>query len=180
MLLLPMSEVLALLLARPPPAHTIGTQGKMPAQKDDLSLSHSDGDNGCSDDGDDDYVWTSGVCPSHKRRHQRQQCQQQQHDSVQDINSCDSETHLSSKRRKVDPADEGVTTDPGSGVTAGPAWPAPGKWAGPTLVVTPPAILQQWVSEAKRHAPGLSVHIYDGLKWQRAQAETEQRKQQGR
>jgi hypothetical protein len=36
------------------------------------------------------------------------------------------------------------------------------------------------VNEAKRHAPGLSVVVYDGLKWQRSQAEAAARKQQGR
>lgn len=59
-------------------------------------------------------------------------------------------------------------------------WPAPGKAAGGTLVVTPPAILQQWAREAARHAPGLQVVVYDGLKWARAQAQAEARKQQGR
>jgi hypothetical protein len=36
------------------------------------------------------------------------------------------------------------------------------------------------VNEAKRHAPGLAVVVYDGLKWQRSQAEAAARKQQGR
>jgi hypothetical protein len=36
------------------------------------------------------------------------------------------------------------------------------------------------VNEAKRHAPGLSVVVYDGLKWQRSQAEAAARKQLGR
>jgi hypothetical protein len=42
----------------------------------------------------------------------------------------------------------------GSGGCDG-SWPAPGKWAGATLVVTPPAILQQWVAEAEKRTTGL-------------------------
>eukprot|EP00775_Hariotina_reticulata_P011459 gene11459-11605_t len=40
--------------------------------------------------------------------------------------------------------------------------------------------LQQWVNEAARHSPGLKVVVYDGLKWQRAQAEAESKKKMGR
>jgi hypothetical protein len=49
-----------------------------------------------------------------------------------------------------------------------PAWPAPGRRGGGMLVVTPPAILQQWANELGRHA-GLRVVVYDGLKWHRQQ-----------
>ena len=32
-----------------------------------------------------------------------------------------------------------------------------------TLIITPPTILQQWMSELKRHAPSLKVHHYTGI-----------------
>jgi len=35
---------------------------------------------------------------------------------------------------------------------------------GATLVITPPSILQQWISEVKRHAPHLKVMHYEGVK----------------
>lgn len=45
------------------------------------------------------------------------------------------------------------------------------SWAG-TLIVTPTAIQQQWISELARHS-GLSVVVYDGLKMHRENAEKE-------
>lgn len=33
-----------------------------------------------------------------------------------------------------------------------------------TLIITPPSILQQWISELNRHAPSLKVFRYDGIK----------------
>lgn len=38
------------------------------------------------------------------------------------------------------------------------------KSSGATLIITPPAILEQWKEELKRHAPSLSVHHYTGIK----------------
>ncbi|KAJ6186951.1 hypothetical protein N7519_001859 [Penicillium mononematosum] len=35
---------------------------------------------------------------------------------------------------------------------------------GGTLIITPPAILEQWKQELKEHAPTLSVHHYNGIK----------------
>jgi hypothetical protein len=52
-------------------------------------------------------------------------------------------------------------------------WAGEGKYAGPTLVVTPPAILQQWCNELAEHSH-LQVVVYDGLKWQRKEAERAQ------
>ncbi len=48
------------------------------------------------------------------------------------------------------------------------SWPAAGRTGGGMLVVTPPAILQQWVNELRRHS-GLTVEVYEGLKWHRQQ-----------
>ncbi|KAJ5347734.1 uncharacterized protein N7506_000987 [Penicillium brevicompactum] len=38
------------------------------------------------------------------------------------------------------------------------------KASGATLIITPPAILEQWKQELNRHAPSLSVHHYTGIK----------------
>ena len=38
------------------------------------------------------------------------------------------------------------------------------KSSGATLIITPPAILEQWKEELKKHAPSLSVHHYTGIK----------------
>ena len=38
-----------------------------------------------------------------------------------------------------------------------------GRLQGPTLIVTPPSLLQQWHSELTEHAPVLKVEVYDGL-----------------
>lgn len=37
------------------------------------------------------------------------------------------------------------------------------KPSGATLIITPPAILEQWKQELNRHAPSLSVHHYTGI-----------------
>ncbi|KAJ5172305.1 hypothetical protein N7492_004898 [Penicillium capsulatum] len=36
--------------------------------------------------------------------------------------------------------------------------------SGATLIITPPAILEQWKQELEQHAPGLRVHHYTGIK----------------
>ncbi|EKV08541.1 SNF2 family helicase/ATPase, putative [Penicillium digitatum Pd1] len=38
------------------------------------------------------------------------------------------------------------------------------KPTGATLIITPPAILEQWKQELKEHAPNLRVHHYNGIK----------------
>jgi hypothetical protein len=73
------------------------------------------------------------------------------------------------------------TAAAGGGSSAVLQWAAAaGQWSGGTLVVCPPSILQQWVSEAARHSPQLKLVVYDGLKWQRAQADAESRKKMSR
>lgn len=39
------------------------------------------------------------------------------------------------------------------------------KKTGTTLIITPATIIRQWQSEFKRHAPGLRVAIYSGIKY---------------
>lgn len=43
---------------------------------------------------------------------------------------------------------------------------------GATLIITPSAILQQWESELKLHAPSLKVTTYRGIKASKGKAES--------
>jgi E3 ubiquitin-protein ligase SHPRH len=52
-------------------------------------------------------------------------------------------------------AEAGTNCNDGSGVTV--------SKSKATLIITPPAILEQWCSELARHAPALKVHVYNGI-----------------
>lgn len=164
LLVLQCAEVLALLLARPPPAGVKGTRGVTAA-----ALTYDDYDDG----NDDDFIWMSGFKRPRTQRQQRRQPQQllqQQLEQTFDAKHSDRQP-----RQQV--SGSGLKSET---MSSAMHWPSPGQWAGGTLVVAPPAILQQWVSEAQRHAPGLTVEVYEGLKWHRAQQEAQQRKTQAR
>eukprot|EP00798_Chlamydomonas_sp_ICE-L_P012661 gene12660-15894_t len=64
---------------------------------------------------------------------------------------------------------------PGHGFQFGTADQA-GLIRGPTLIVTPPNLVQQWVGELNQRAPGLSVVVYDGLKEYELECKRAQRK----
>ena len=48
------------------------------------------------------------------------------------------------------------------------------KPSGATLIITPPAILEQWKQELEQHAPSLSVHHYTGIKRGTAQSKSDE------
>jgi hypothetical protein len=108
-------QVLALLLARPAPAHLRNTKGKPLAAAAATRDHDSDSDRGVdSEDANDSDYADGGQMFKHWR------------------------SKTGKRRRKTARAAAAAAGDE--------VWPAPGKWAGGSLVVTPPAILQQWVS----------------------------------
>jgi len=131
-------EVFSLILARPPPAHILGKRAAgndQPQGRDDADV--SDHDIASDDSYDDCPLFERPDVAAAKRRRKA-------------AASKDTSQHQETAREQA-AADGHI----GLGSMSGTSWPAPGKWAGATLVVTPPAILQQWVSEASKRTSGL-------------------------
>jgi hypothetical protein len=117
-------QVLALLLARPAPAHLRNTRGKPLAAAAAATRDHdSDSDRGVdSEDADDSDYADGGQMFKHWR------------------------SQKGKRQRKAAPAAAAAGAANLATAAGGDVWPASGKWAGGSLVVAPPAILQQWVS----------------------------------
>ncbi|KAK9811031.1 hypothetical protein WJX73_007955 [Symbiochloris irregularis] len=64
--------------------------------------------------------------------------------------------------------------------TAAELAPAQEAMAAGTLIVTPPAIRRQWEQELRTHAPGVSVAVYEGLKYYKDEDEQPSKKRKPR
>lgn len=145
-------EVFSLILARPPPAGILGKR----AAAADADAGAADGahdatrrsDYVSSDDDEDDCAF----CPMFRRAADKsvRASAEQPAAAAREGGSAPA---AAAAREPLDSSKSRAANGAGS-------WPAPGKWAGATLVVTPPAILQQWVAEAQKRTAGLRYVAY--------------------